>query len=74
MKHTRRMFHFCFQCFILQALTIKKRNLVQEIQKYSARNTKVWCKRFQTSVQEIQNEGLKSNLKHETLNFIRQTI
>ena len=72
MKHTRCMFHFCFQCFILQALTIKKRNLVQEIQKYSARNTKVWCKRFQTPVQEIQNEGMKSNLKHGTLNFIRQ--
>ena len=52
MKYTRCMFHFCFQCFILQALTIKKRNLVQE----------------------IQNEGMKSNLKHETLNFIRQTI
>ena len=60
--------------FHLTSTDDKKRNLVQEIQKYSARNTKVWCKRFQTSVQEIQNEGLKSNLKHETLNFIRQTI
>ncbi len=65
MKHTRCMFHFCFQCFIFAfnvsfllsmfhftSIDDKKRNLVQE----------------------IQNEGLKSNLKHETLNFIRQTI
>ena len=74
MKHTRCMFHFCFQCFILQALTIKKRNLVQEISFLAAGDTKVLCKRFQTLVQEIQNEGLKSNLKHGTLNFIRQII
>ena len=81
MKHTRCMFHFCFQCFILQTLTIKNETwckrfhfLVQEIQKYSARDFKPQCKRFQTSVQEIQNEGMKSNLKHVTLNFIRQTI
>ena len=59
MKHTRCMFHFCFQCFILQALTIK---------------IETWCKRFQTLVQEIQNEGMKSNLKYGTLIFIRQTI
>ena len=74
MKHTRCMFHVCFQCFILQALTIKKRNLVQEFSFLGARDTKVQCKRFQTSVQEIQNEGMKSNLKHGTLNFSRQTI
>ena len=59
MKHTRCMFHFYFQCFILQALTIKN---------------ETWCKRFHFLVQEIQNEGMKSNLKHVTLNFIRQTI
>ena len=41
MKHTRCMFHFCFQCFILQALTVKKRNLVQEISFLGARDTKV---------------------------------
>ena len=61
------MFHFT-------SIDDKKRNLVQEISFLGARDTKVQCKRFQTSVQEIQNEGMKSNLKHETLNFIRQTI
>ena len=59
MKHTRCMFHFCFQCFILQALTIKNGT---------------WCKRYKSIVQEIQNEGMKYNLKYGTLNFIRQTI
>ena len=50
MKHTRRMFHVCFQCFILQALTIKNetwckryKSIVQEIQKYSARDFKPQC-------------------------------
>ena len=60
MKHTRCMFHVCFQCFILQALTIKTKlgardfiswckrykSIVQEIQKYSARDFKPQCKRY----------------------------
>ena len=53
MKHTRCMFHVCFQCFILQTLTIKNetwckryKSIVQEIQKYSARDFKPQCKRY----------------------------
>ena len=59
MKHTRCMFHFCFQCFIFAfnvsfllsmfhftSIDDKKRNLVQEIQKYSARDFKPQCKRY----------------------------
>ena len=48
--------------------------MVQEISFLGARDTKVQCKRFQNTVQEIQNEGMKSNLKHLVLSFTRQTI
>ena len=67
MKHTSRMFHFCLQCFTFT-------NTVDKKSKHSARDFISCCKQLQNIVQEIQNEGMKSNLKHGTLNFIRQTI
>ncbi len=54
--YTFQCFTFMFQCFIFKTL-------VQEISKLGARDFKTWCKRFETLVQEMQNEGMKLKVK-----------
>ena len=46
---------------------------MQENQDLNARKSKTLCKRFQNTMQEIQNEKMKLKVKHCVLSFIRRS-